>query len=204
MTGICESAEATDAGFIAVGGDNGDGSAESSLLAGVGEERTRQRDPENAAELLGGMHGVRATMQKASNASDRISSHLASGLPTTGGTFVASVPELPVEVSHVTALLGELSKAELAATDHLISVVATIANGFPTTWGMLLSQLQSANLHEPKFLLTSLGGMTLQDFMLARQISSRRKVTEGGQTHEECKSYVWALFGTEQAPVPAQ
>ena len=64
MTGICESAEATDAGFIAVGGDNGDGSAESSLLAGVGEERTRQRDPENAAELLGGMHGASATMQK--------------------------------------------------------------------------------------------------------------------------------------------
>jgi hypothetical protein len=38
---------------------------ESSRLAGVGEERPRQRDPENAAELLGGMHGVSATMQKA-------------------------------------------------------------------------------------------------------------------------------------------
>ena len=47
-----------------MGGDNEDGSAESSRLAGVGEERTRQRDPENAAELLGGMHGASATMQK--------------------------------------------------------------------------------------------------------------------------------------------
>jgi hypothetical protein len=148
------------------------------------------------------MHGVRATMQKASNASDRIRSHIASGLPTTGGTFVASVPELPVEVSHVTALLGELSKAELAATDHLISVVATIANGFPTTCGMLLRQLPSANLHEPKFLLTSLGGMTLQDFMLARQISSRRKVTEGGQTWTKIRSERALTFPAKPAGCP--
>src|SRR5260370_11984565 len=38
------------------GWDKRDGSAERARLAGVGGERTRKRDPKNAAELLGGPH----------------------------------------------------------------------------------------------------------------------------------------------------
>src|SRR5208283_6118630 len=50
-------------GHILKVGDNRDGSAESTRLACVGSERTRKRDPKNAAELLGGTHRMGTTMQ---------------------------------------------------------------------------------------------------------------------------------------------
>src|SRR5271167_3373258 len=50
-------------GHILKVGDNRDGSAERTRLACVGSERTRKRDPKNAAELLGGTHRMGTTMQ---------------------------------------------------------------------------------------------------------------------------------------------
>ena len=50
-------------GCIAGVGYERDGSAEKARLAGVGGERTRERDPKKAAELLGGTHSMVTTME---------------------------------------------------------------------------------------------------------------------------------------------